>query len=156
MGLPAAERPDPEISFVSRLRRDRSQAWLSLTGELDAAAALRLRERGEELLADGSSPDAVWLDIAELEFVDAVGARALVSLCDRRMHRCASFEVRGTGRPVRRVLDLLEIELPGEEAPSLAGRETLAAPRLVRAGRCPDAVLARGDDPRNPLEAPSG
>lgn len=83
-------------------------AVVSLTGELDAHTASRLRSLlAEQLLA---GPGNLVIDLSELAFIDSAGLAALIS-ADKGTRRAGMRLVLAAPRPpVRKVLSLTGID----------------------------------------------
>ena len=99
-------------------------AVFKVRGELDVAVADRFAVEAVRMLrqVDGS----VAVDLSLLTFVDCAGARLLAAVLEcvpsRRM-----VDVSGIRPPVRRVLDLMGLDLPGR-APVACPASELVAP----------------------------
>ena len=89
---------------------------LQLVGELDVATAERLVELVADLV--GPAPGQVRLDLADLDFVDLVGLRALVTLDRLVTERGGRLAVTGP-RPLARLLlrlcGLAAVDGPGTD-----------------------------------------
>ena len=90
-----------------------------LTGELDVAGASSMGER----IADATPTSARGLvvDMSELEFIDSSGVAMLFGLARRLSGRRQELRVVAPrGRPVARVLEIVEFERAAPIKPDLA------------------------------------
>jgi anti-anti-sigma factor len=90
-----------------RLSSHVSDATLDVTvsGELDMAAAFKLESELDEALA---APDmqAVVLDLAEVTFIDSAGLGSLLAIRERAQQRGIDLAIARVSDRVRRVLDV--------------------------------------------------
>jgi len=95
------------MNFLSIIALDPPNAHLKLTGELDAFAAVQLRERVYEAVADGCLDYAV--DASEVTFIDAGGLGALVGLTNKVTPLGGSVVVCAASTTFRWVADLARL-----------------------------------------------
>ena len=81
---------------------------LVLHGELDCASAPHLRKHIGQALTDGTT--RLVLDLTGVSFLDAVGLGALIGANRQLRERGGKLELRGTRRPVQRVLEITGLE----------------------------------------------
>ncbi len=79
---------------------------LQLVGELDIATVGAV---GERLARLSERHQAVVLDLDELTFIDAKGARLVVEAAESARRDGWSFAITPGSRPVRRLFQLLEV-----------------------------------------------
>ena len=79
----------------------------ALKGELDMAGGESLVRRVTELAAATSGP--LEIDMAEVEFIDSSGVRALLRLHERAVAAGRELHVRNLTPDVRRLLDLIGV-----------------------------------------------
>ena len=118
---------------------------VALEGELDAGSAHLLTEAVEIL---PSRSDTLVLDLSDLTFIDAAGARSLADLATARPHR--SVIARSVRRNVARVCDLMPGVLPANVTLERVHRRARRqGPGVVsRVGAA--TAVARGVVERNP------
>ena len=75
---------------------------IALVGELDAATASDLADRTEALVAGAG--EALVLDVADLDYLDSAGIRALLRLENRLKARAARLVLRDVAPKVHRML----------------------------------------------------
>jgi anti-anti-sigma factor len=97
--------PAPMLSVS--VRRTGDTAVVKLEGELDVASAELLETRLAELLDGADSPRRIRVDAELLMFVDVAGLKPLLHA--RRRLGEGSIAIRHAGRPVARVLKLLDL-----------------------------------------------
>ncbi|MEA2900228.1 MAG: anti-sigma factor antagonist [Actinomycetota bacterium] len=97
-------RPAPD-AFRAEVLRMGDSVLLAITGELDVATTARFRESVKGL-DDIDSPSHVTVDLSRLDFIDAAGVAALVSLRNAIDDVGGSIRVRSPKPHVRRVLEL--------------------------------------------------
>jgi anti-anti-sigma factor len=79
---------------------------VSLSGELDVAAAPELRE----VLAEITEKDRdLLIDLQDLTFLDSTGISVLVLACKRIRSQGGAFSLAGMSGRVRRVLELMSL-----------------------------------------------
>ena len=83
------------------------RARYALKGELDMAGGESLVRRVTELAAATSGP--LEIDMAEVEFIDSSGVRALLRLHERAAAGGRVMHVRNLTPDVRRLLDLIGV-----------------------------------------------
>jgi anti-anti-sigma factor len=93
-------QPTFELSAYQR----RGRTVLRLVGELDAAAAARLREEASSVLDDGLEVD---VDLERLTFVDSTGAAELLRLHLRGRDTGCAVAIVNVPRLVRRSLEMM-------------------------------------------------
>ena len=95
---------------------DRPVCVLAIGGELDIATVPVLTEQAAAALRQPA--ERLILDLSGLEFIDCCGVRALEAVTRAAPAGCPVL-VRGAGRRVRRILDLLAVSLerPGTVTP---------------------------------------
>ncbi|WP_460607037.1 STAS domain-containing protein [Jatrophihabitans fulvus] len=89
--------------FGMQAAREGSRIRFALSGELDDAAARRLRDIDLDELA-GSGCMSVSIELGELEFIDSSGIGSLVNLRNRATARGVIFEVGAVPTPIERTL----------------------------------------------------
>jgi anti-anti-sigma factor len=87
--------------------REATRTRVRLRGELDIATAGAVAKR---LAALRERHEAVLLDLEELTFIDASGIRLVVDAAEDSRRDGWVFSVTRGSWPVRRVLELLEID----------------------------------------------
>ncbi|HEX6026950.1 MAG TPA: STAS domain-containing protein [Solirubrobacter sp.] len=102
-----AEREERPVSGHAALRAERRGKALEVvaTGDLDMAAAFRLENELDALLAE-NDPEALVLDLGQVTFVDSAGIGALLSVREQAIRRGVELKIARVSSPVRRVLDL--------------------------------------------------
>ena len=88
--------------FDLAVLRDRSSVLVRVVGELDLATAPRLAEAVRELREVGW--DVIVVDLAAADFVDSTGLRLLLDLDGRARCEGWRFALRGSCRPLERLL----------------------------------------------------
>lgn len=93
---------------------------LAAGGEVDIATAPTLTQQAAAALRQPT--ERLIIDLSRLEFIDGCGVRALAAATRAVPPGCPVL-VRGAGRRIRKVLDLLAVTLkrPGAVAPDRAG-----------------------------------
>jgi anti-anti-sigma factor len=81
----------------------KSRAGLRLAGDVDLATVEQLREALDEL--DANSGGDVHLELGDLHFIDAAGARALIHLADTAAGR--RIVLHNPPYALRRIIDVL-------------------------------------------------
>jgi anti-anti-sigma factor len=81
---------------------------LRVAGEIDAFSAARVMTEVEKCIA--ASPSRVRLDLADVAFVDAEGARTLLRAREHILGSGARFEMR-MSPPVARIARLMDLNL---------------------------------------------
>lgn len=94
-------------------RRSASEAVLTLAGEADISTEGRLRLRIGDLLAD-PSVDRVVVDASGLAFLDLSCLQALLDAHAALERRGGCLVLRAPTRRVRRLLEVLRVDLPVE------------------------------------------
>jgi anti-sigma B factor antagonist len=79
-------------------------ADVALAGELDMAAAFRLESEVDRILA-APRIDALFLDLADVSFLDSAGLGTLLAIREQATRRGIEFGIARISEPVRRVLD---------------------------------------------------
>ncbi len=97
-------RPVPD-AFRADVLRMGGAVLLAITGELDVATTAQFRASVEEL-DDPAAPSHVTVDLSRLDFIDAAGIAALLSLRNAIDAAGGSIRVRSAKSHVRRVLEL--------------------------------------------------
>ncbi|MGZ6670301.1 MAG: STAS domain-containing protein [Solirubrobacteraceae bacterium] len=90
--------------FDIRERYEDGPTWLALTGELDLATAVALRDRPGQARAESRD---VRLDLSKLEFVDSSGMNVLVQAVSDARREGVRLDLEGDLAPqVRRMAEL--------------------------------------------------
>jgi anti-anti-sigma factor len=101
------------LSVLFEVRRATVEGWQTLRvhGELDIATSPQLGSVVADVLATGAT--SLVIDLSATTFLDSSGARQLVRAARQAGDRGASLQVLcpAGNRPVRLVLDLLELHL---------------------------------------------
>ena len=92
------------MEFSTTLSVRAEQAHLTVSGDLDAFTALRLRRPAHEALDLGCRHFTV--DLTDLTFIDAAGLGALVRLCNVAPRVGGSFRLVNAGPVFLRTCDL--------------------------------------------------
>lgn len=82
-------------------------AFCELTGRLDAAAAIPLRQELEHLLTDGRT--RLVASMRDLEIISVAGIGALLDYHKQVLERKGGIRLVGVGPRVRRLLDLAQV-----------------------------------------------
>ena len=90
------------------ITREGQVCVLAVSGELDIATAAVLTQQAAAALRQPA--ERLIIDLSGLEFIDCCGVRALEAVTRAAPAGCPVL-VRGAGRRVRRVLDLLAVPL---------------------------------------------
>ena len=98
------DRPVPD-AFRAEVLRVGESVLLAISGELDVATTGCFRASVEGL-DDADAPAHVTADLSRLDFIDAAGVAALVSLRNALDGVGGSLRLRSPKPPVRRVLEL--------------------------------------------------
>ena len=104
---------------------------LKVSGELDLCTAAVFAERAR-LVAD-AQPERLVLDLSDLVFADCCGARALAAAVRAVPAGCPVI-VRSVHPRVRRLLDLLGLDLECRSAASTAPMRSPRGHRISRSG----------------------
>jgi anti-anti-sigma factor len=101
-----AQRPDPGDNDKPALevRRGEDGRSLTLSGELDLATAQILQDE-----LDRQDEGDITLDLAGLEFMDSTGIKLIISTA-RTLEGRGVLILRSPAAPIRRVLDLVQID----------------------------------------------
>lgn len=91
------------MTFDATLTTEGSEAVITLTGELDAAAAPQFRERIEE--AATGSPERLVLQCGDLSYLSSAGLRSLV-FARQKMGQAVDIYVIGAQEPVAETIRL--------------------------------------------------
>ena len=77
---------------------------LQVAGEIDMATAPDVSQLGASALSDGAAE--LWIDLSEVEFIDAAGVHALLDLDELAAADGRRLAVISPSGRIRRVLDL--------------------------------------------------
>jgi anti-anti-sigma factor len=102
-----SNRPAPD-AFRAEVLRVGSSVLLAVTGELDVATTRQFRAATDDI-DDPLDPPHVTVDLSRLDFIDAAGVAALVSLRNAVHDTGGGIHLRSPRPPVRRVLELAEV-----------------------------------------------
>lgn len=91
----------------TQLRVRATAAGVCVSGDVDVSNHAILRSALRTVVS--REREELTVDLAQLEFMDVGGARALMSATDEYRHGGGQLRLRGARRPVRRLLDLLEV-----------------------------------------------
>jgi len=100
-------RPAPD-AFRAEVLRMGESVLLAISGELDVATTGRFRASVEGL-DEVDAPSHITVDLSRLDFIDAAGVAALVSLRNAVDNVGGSIRVRSPKPHVRRVLELAAV-----------------------------------------------
>jgi anti-sigma B factor antagonist len=93
--------------FDVKVHHEAGAAVVTLSGELDIAAAPSLEQQLETVFA--APPAQLIVDLRELEFIDSTGLSVLVKANQRAESDGLRFGLAGGGTQVRRLLSLTGI-----------------------------------------------
>jgi anti-anti-sigma factor len=119
---------------------------MTLEGELDASGAHQVGSSIERLVG-AAHPGALRLDLAELRFLDAAGARALLDLAERLGRRGVDVRIThatGLRRQVLEVVGHRLLDRAGVDGPGLVRAQSNAVPHAGTRRLAATAVGDRG------------
>lgn len=99
-----------EPALSSRVTRRGSTVQVALCGELDLATAPALRSCLGPLVKADPAPARLVLDLRDLDFVDASGISALLTIQRALAARGGELVLRSPSRLVRRVVKVLDLD----------------------------------------------
>jgi anti-anti-sigma factor len=95
----------PNSELTTAIIRDRGGVRLTLTGELDMNGVMET-ERAVKAAAE-LVPGRLVIDLAELDFMDLFGARALLRVADEANTADREVVIANPNRHVRRLFELI-------------------------------------------------
>jgi anti-sigma B factor antagonist len=105
---------NPEQHLQIATQRDDGTAVVRASGELDAYTSDQLARTVATVVASGAS--AVELDVAELQFVDSAGLRAILAARDEAVRGGVSFELAGAREQLVKLLELTGLSDLGHDS----------------------------------------
>lgn len=96
------------VEFTVEVVRQDRHALLTLRGELDLATVSTFECVAGEVLAD--SPEDLVIELGRLDFLDLVGARAIVAPCHTVIDRGGTATIRRPSRLAKLVIEHLELD----------------------------------------------
>ncbi len=117
------------MNLLLDLRRDGFETTVSVAGEIDLGSGQRLLEYALEAIARHGPRLAV--DLGGVTFIDCGGVGVLLAIRSRARRLDGYLSVVAASGPVRKVLDILELD------------RTLAVPDDVCGGTCTTELGAR-------------
>jgi anti-sigma B factor antagonist len=91
--------------FTFEISRDEGRVTVVPSGELDMAGTLKLEPALDDVLRD-APPDLLVVDLRDVDFIDSVGLRLLVTINDAASSRGSRMAIVRGNRDVHRMFEV--------------------------------------------------